>query len=218
MFCSNCGKEFEGNFCPFCGAPAPKELRETKCPDCGHLRGEGELFCSMCGRKFDSATYNFNRTDNDDRNRFGDANRGAAYFYGSNPNANNRNGNNAYNANDARNANRANNYGNSDNGNNASRGNDFGNGNGGNNAYARADVNAGNTHTGNVQVGNIHGNADTGNVYAGAGVSRGDSVFIRRAFGQDEIEIHIFGRKNNTESLRRMPDKNKTNRGLTASF
>ena len=55
MFCSNCGREFEGNFCPYCGTAAPRETRETKCPECGRSRGEGELFCPKCGHKFDGA-------------------------------------------------------------------------------------------------------------------------------------------------------------------
>ena len=34
MFCSNCGKKFEGNFCPFCGAQA-YDLQK------GHNGGDG---------------------------------------------------------------------------------------------------------------------------------------------------------------------------------
>lgn len=56
MFCKNCGKEYEGNYCPYCGASA---YRETECPKCGRKRGEGELYCRECGYKFDRKRFNF---------------------------------------------------------------------------------------------------------------------------------------------------------------
>ncbi len=44
--CKNCGKEFEGKFCPECGTAA-----HTKpvCPNCGSELNEGAKFCSNCG-------------------------------------------------------------------------------------------------------------------------------------------------------------------------
>lgn len=54
MFCSNCGKEYEGNFCPACGAPAqPAAPIELKCPACG-ASVEGK-FCTCCGTAVASA-------------------------------------------------------------------------------------------------------------------------------------------------------------------
>lgn len=45
MKCSNCGREFEGNFCPECGAPAQQTV--IKCPNCGtEFKGN---FCPQCG-------------------------------------------------------------------------------------------------------------------------------------------------------------------------
>ena len=45
MKCANCGKEFEGNFCPQCGTPAQKTV--IKCPNCGtEFKGN---FCPQCG-------------------------------------------------------------------------------------------------------------------------------------------------------------------------
>ena len=45
MKCSNCGMEFEGNFCPECGTPAQKTV--IKCPNCGtEFKGN---FCPQCG-------------------------------------------------------------------------------------------------------------------------------------------------------------------------
>ncbi len=47
--CFNCGKEFEGNFCPNCGE---KFEQEKTCPKCGKtLSGEAH-FCSNCGYSF----------------------------------------------------------------------------------------------------------------------------------------------------------------------
>ena len=104
MFCSNCGREFEGNFCPYCGTAAIRETRETKCPECGRSRGEGELFCPTCGHKFDGAVHNrpisvnhgadYNRSANAnygaDYNRSANANHGASESHGNKPNANKR--------------------------------------------------------------------------------------------------------------------------------
>lgn len=50
MICKNCGKEFEGNFCPECGMQAG--LQYTSCPKCGKERADGEKFCSGCGYCF----------------------------------------------------------------------------------------------------------------------------------------------------------------------
>ena len=33
MKCSKCGKEFKGNFCPFCGTPAEKEEKSAETPN-----------------------------------------------------------------------------------------------------------------------------------------------------------------------------------------
>ena len=49
MICKNCGKEFEGQFCPECGTKAA-ELQ--KCPVCGKERVEGEKFCANCGYNY----------------------------------------------------------------------------------------------------------------------------------------------------------------------
>ena len=51
MKCSHCGREFEGNFCPFCGT-----ARQETCPVCGSVRRAGENFCSNCGRPFSAHT------------------------------------------------------------------------------------------------------------------------------------------------------------------
>ena len=46
MTCSNCGKEFDGNFCPICGCPAPQM---NTCQSCG-TEYEG-YFCPNCGQE-----------------------------------------------------------------------------------------------------------------------------------------------------------------------
>mgnify|MGYP004656557081 CR=1 FL=1 len=45
--CSNCGREFEGRFCPDCGTPAYKT-----CPDCGKRLDNDTVFCPDCGYRF----------------------------------------------------------------------------------------------------------------------------------------------------------------------
>lgn len=46
MICSNCENEFEGNFCPVCGTPAPKV---NVCSSCGtEFVGN---FCPNCGQQ-----------------------------------------------------------------------------------------------------------------------------------------------------------------------
>lgn len=44
--CQNCGRDFEGKFCPDCGTRADGK---RICPDCGEEVGAGEQFCSECG-------------------------------------------------------------------------------------------------------------------------------------------------------------------------
>ena len=44
--CTRCGTEFEGNFCPECGA---KANGRTVCPRCGNELDENVKFCSNCG-------------------------------------------------------------------------------------------------------------------------------------------------------------------------
>lgn len=46
MICSDCGHDFEGNFCPNCGAPAPQKV---VCSSCG-TEFEGN-FCPECGQQ-----------------------------------------------------------------------------------------------------------------------------------------------------------------------
>ncbi len=41
--CSKCGKEFEGNYCPYCGTKA------IYCSNCGVPMEEGQKFCKQCG-------------------------------------------------------------------------------------------------------------------------------------------------------------------------
>jgi len=45
--CSNCGTEFDGNFCPNCGA-SPNNTRV--CPHCGAEVANSAKFCNNCGR------------------------------------------------------------------------------------------------------------------------------------------------------------------------
>ena len=46
--CSQCGTEFEGNFCPNCGT---KKQVITACPACGAKVAPGAKFCGECGQK-----------------------------------------------------------------------------------------------------------------------------------------------------------------------
>lgn len=50
--CINCGKEYEGNFCPFCGAHMGEE---KLCPKCGTHCSPNAKFCNNCGYAFDGA-------------------------------------------------------------------------------------------------------------------------------------------------------------------
>lgn len=50
--CLNCGKEYEGNFCPFCGAHMGEE---KLCPKCGTHCSPNAKFCNNCGYAFDGA-------------------------------------------------------------------------------------------------------------------------------------------------------------------
>lgn len=43
--CLNCGRKFEGNFCPECG----ERWEEPVCPECGATVGASEKFCPNCG-------------------------------------------------------------------------------------------------------------------------------------------------------------------------
>ena len=47
--CNNCGHEFEGNFCPNCGASVTE--RKT-CPHCGATLASNAKFCNQCGYSF----------------------------------------------------------------------------------------------------------------------------------------------------------------------
>lgn len=51
--CPNCGKEFEGKFCPDCGT----EWQEEKtCPKCGAKLNGSAKFCNECGYSFENKT------------------------------------------------------------------------------------------------------------------------------------------------------------------
>ena len=62
MFCTNCGKEFKGNFCPYCGA---KAAIGNVCPVCKRKREIGEKFCADCGYRFEDSGDNRVNADND---------------------------------------------------------------------------------------------------------------------------------------------------------
>ncbi len=47
--CSKCGAEFDGNFCPECGAPSQSP---KVCPKCGATLKEDIKFCNNCGYSF----------------------------------------------------------------------------------------------------------------------------------------------------------------------
>ncbi len=48
--CSNCGKEFDGKFCPECGE---KFVDKNACPKCGSPVKPDEKFCTECGARLD---------------------------------------------------------------------------------------------------------------------------------------------------------------------
>lgn len=51
--CKECGKQYEGNFCPYCGAKWTEEApTERVCPDCGETVAAGMRFCANCGFDF----------------------------------------------------------------------------------------------------------------------------------------------------------------------
>ena len=51
--CQQCGKSYEGNFCPYCGAKWTEEApTEHTCPDCGTVASAGMRFCANCGYDF----------------------------------------------------------------------------------------------------------------------------------------------------------------------
>ena len=51
MQCKQCGAQFEGKFCPQCGAPAEEKM--SVCPVCGKARSGEDRFCSECGYDFE---------------------------------------------------------------------------------------------------------------------------------------------------------------------
>lgn len=51
--CKNCGKEFDGNFCPECGE---KFVENAVCPKCGAKTEADDKFCSVCGEKLAAVT------------------------------------------------------------------------------------------------------------------------------------------------------------------
>ncbi|MDE7348235.1 MAG: zinc ribbon domain-containing protein, partial [Clostridia bacterium] len=55
MICKNCGKEFEGKFCPDCGTMVEDQPQWvfTQCPNCGADRLDNGRFCVNCGYNFD---------------------------------------------------------------------------------------------------------------------------------------------------------------------
>ena len=48
--CKNCGKEFDGKFCPECGE---KFVAKDACPKCGAHHEPNAKFCSECGARLD---------------------------------------------------------------------------------------------------------------------------------------------------------------------
>ncbi|MDE6303007.1 MAG: zinc-ribbon domain-containing protein, partial [Clostridia bacterium] len=44
--CTNCGNEFDGNFCPNCGT---KATTQVFCQNCGTKLPVGTNFCPNCG-------------------------------------------------------------------------------------------------------------------------------------------------------------------------
>ncbi len=53
MICKNCGKEFDGKFCPECGTKLEEVGQElTQCPQCGSERIDNGKFCINCGYNY----------------------------------------------------------------------------------------------------------------------------------------------------------------------
>lgn len=54
MICKNCGKEFDGKFCPDCGTMVEEQSQQdlTQCPNCGAERVDNGKFCVNCGYNF----------------------------------------------------------------------------------------------------------------------------------------------------------------------
>ncbi len=51
--CRECGKQYEGNFCPYCGAKwLDEQASERLCPDCGATVSSDMRFCANCGYDF----------------------------------------------------------------------------------------------------------------------------------------------------------------------
>ena len=60
MKCTNCGNEYEGNFCPACGTPAETSTPASRvCAKCGN-RYEGN-FCPACGTPADGSAPAYSR-------------------------------------------------------------------------------------------------------------------------------------------------------------
>lgn len=53
--CIKCGAEFEGNFCPACGAQYEEAANAKVCPKCGKPVELDQRFCDACGYSFDAA-------------------------------------------------------------------------------------------------------------------------------------------------------------------
>lgn len=51
--CPHCGTEFQGNFCPECGAPRSEG---RACPKCGAALSANAKFCNQCGYSFVAAS------------------------------------------------------------------------------------------------------------------------------------------------------------------
>ncbi len=49
--CNNCGREFEGTFCPDCGT---KYQQSKTCPECGAELSGSANFCNYCGHRFET--------------------------------------------------------------------------------------------------------------------------------------------------------------------